>query len=131
MAKTNKYTGPILTKFLREMAQEEVTVGDDGSPETRAKRLAKIVWEHALGTYPDLKKPAQWAIELVYDRMEGRIAQAMPLDVNKRPMSEKIGDIARKTINALSETATSRTVPAPPGCVDRPDNGAKSPERPA
>jgi hypothetical protein len=76
--------GKFLSESLRQLAMEQHDI--DGSDVlTRAQCLAKTVWEHALGhSYQErtsegemrVKKvrPQKWAIELILDRLEGRVS---------------------------------------------------------
>jgi hypothetical protein len=105
-------TGAVLTKHLREMAQYVETLDDEGNAVTKARRLAALVWDHALGfeeKEPDsdkvvLRRPEQWAIMLIYERIEGRcpVAQA---ESSGKTVAEKVSELGVDKINALLDKA--------------------------
>jgi hypothetical protein len=106
-------TGAVLSKYLRVLAVEIETVDNDGDPVTKAEALAKLVWQHALGfKTKDVKDeakevytpPAVWAIELLYNRIEGKIPLAVVED-NARGLADKVGDLAKAKINAAAKAA--------------------------
>jgi hypothetical protein len=108
-------TGAILSKYLRSIALDVETITDDGSPVTKAAALAKLVWQYALGfeqdinpDHPDKGKarvpPAVWAIELLYNRIEGKIPVAV-IEDNARSLTEKVSDLAKARVNALAKAS--------------------------
>ena len=148
MAKGNKNRAEqVLSGFIREMANEPM---EDGQ-KTRAEALAEIVWRLALGwteTLPDgtikMWPPAKWAIDLVYERAEGKAAQVGGDDGGKaRDPAEKISQQMRDRINKLAEVSSAgstkpkpvtkpappeRKIPHHPGRMDVPHNGAQGPQ---
>jgi hypothetical protein len=105
-------TGAVLSKYLRCLAVEVETMDNDGDPVTKAEALAKLVWQYALGfRTQDVKTdketytpPAVWAIELLYNRIEGRIPVAAPEESGKS-LTDKVGDLAKAKINAAAKAA--------------------------
>lgn len=76
-----------------------------------------MLWKKALG-YTDkttddegnekevYHKPEAWAIQLVYERMEGRTPQAIQDDEgNKRKAKDQVRDLAKSRLNDMAKTA--------------------------
>jgi hypothetical protein len=104
-------TGAILSKYLRCLALEVETVDENGDPITKAQALAMLVWKHALGFLDrddkgqeTQRKPEVWAIELLYNRVEGKIPVAV-VEESGRSLTEKVSDLGKARINSLAETA--------------------------
>lgn len=105
-------TGAILSKYLRALALDVETTNEDGDPITKAQALAVLVWKHALGfEQPNLDKkgstvipPAVWAIQLLYDRIEGKIPLAV-IEDQGRSLTDKVSDLGKAKINSLAKTA--------------------------
>jgi hypothetical protein len=109
-------TGAVLSKYLRALALEIHTTDNDGDPVSRAEALAELVWKHALGFQrpkdehkPDGPKevipPATWAIELLYNRIEGKIPLAVVEDQG-RSLTEKVTELGKARINSLAKAST-------------------------
>jgi hypothetical protein len=105
--------GAILSKFLRALAVEVETVDDSGDPVIKAAALAKLVWQYALGfeksdpDKPDKKItiPPDWrAIELLYNRIEGKIPLAVVEDQG-RSLADKVSDLGKAKINSMAKAA--------------------------
>jgi len=107
-------TGAVLSKYLRALAVEIETVDDNGDPITKAAALAALVWRHALGfeeatnpDKPDKKvkhKPETWAIELLYNRIEGKIPLAVVED-SGRSLTDKVSDLGVARLNSLTKAS--------------------------
>jgi hypothetical protein len=128
-----------LSKWLKEIlgknAPIEFQIEDDllsGHPgRTNAEVIADAVIAEA-------RKGKQWAIEVVYDRTEGKPVQAIKQDDGDRTFEERITDV---TVKHLNDIAAHRSAPAakPPVGADSPppdDAGTAEPaavagERPA
>lgn len=104
-------TGAILTKFLRILSQDIETVNEDGDLVTKAQALADMVWKYALGWTeqdPDdpektLKHKPMWqAVQLLYDRIEGKVQPAAPEETGKT-LPEKVAELSKSRINAAAE----------------------------
>lgn len=112
----NMKAGKLLSKFIRQIAEEETEFVKDGDGEDRmaskAEALAHIVWQRALG-YKETKMPGdngppievvhapdQKMIQLLWDRMEGRAPTAGE-DVSQRPtIAQKVSEQGTKRIGA-------------------------------
>ena len=106
-------TGAILSKYLRMLAMDIETIDDTGDPVTKAEVLAQLVWKHALGfTEMDPKiegvqlyhPPATWAVDLLYNRIEGKIPLAVVEDQG-RSLTDKVTDLGQAKVNELAERA--------------------------
>lgn len=106
-------TGAILSKYLRALALDIETQDDKGDPVTRAAALAQFVWKAALG-YKELDvktgketahEPDWRAIELLYNRIEGKVPVATPED-NSQSLADKVSDLGKARANSLCKAAT-------------------------
>jgi hypothetical protein len=102
-------TGAILSKYLRALALDIESMSDDGDPITKAQKLADLVWKYALGITDEkdpTKKaaPAVWAIELLYNRIEGKVPLAI-VEEGGRSLTEKVSDLGKAKANALASAA--------------------------
>ena len=108
-------TGPMLSKFLRMVAQDIETSTNDKNfdPITKAEALARLVWKYALGWIeydPDdpgkvvmVHKPDWRAVALLYDRIEGKVAAAIP-DDKSLTLPEKVDELAKANLNAIAQS---------------------------
>ena len=131
-----------MTKFLRALAEEvETSLRDESSGEfrliTRAEMLALVLWKKALGWIEPNKikdgpeivhKPESWAIQLIYERLEGRAPQAVPDAKGHLTAADKIDELAKSKLNRTAEAVAA--IPCTDSSVDRPDNGSEGPEGP-
>lgn len=117
-----KYSGKELTKHLRSLAMEAEGLSPSGDMETKAATLARLIWKKALG-YSEVRQtesgpkemscpPEAWAIQLVWDRLEGKVASSEPESAGKLTAAERVTDLARSRINGLVSSVV--TVPAKP-----------------
>lgn len=123
------FGGRHLTTSLRKLAAEIVDVDESGDPLTRAEKLAAMIWKMALGYTEDtrddhgnLKRivhpPVQWAIQYVYERMEGKAPLATPDDGNKIRAVDKVSELAKARINDI----TARVIGPPPPMPEQKKN---------
>jgi|GEM_PF-1944449 len=127
-----------VTRHLRELASEAETILDDGTVLTKAEVLARLLWKHALGfteVHYDKNKvpeeiyhpPVQWAIDLVYSRLEGRIPQQIVDESSAITAADRVSELAAERINNAAEAAVA--VPKPSPTMDGPGDGAQGSER--
>lgn len=124
-----RYTGKELTKFLRQLAMEAESSADDGTVQTKAEMLSRLLWKKALGyTAMELRgeaanrvmaevyhPPESWAIQMIYERLEGKVANAATDDAGKLTAAERVSELSRNRINALAGGGLpGATKPTPP-----------------
>lgn len=104
--RTGRPTKRMLTKYLCELAEEAESVTDDGKPLTKAQKLAELIWRKALGYMgknaegkDHYYRPESWAILLIWERLEGRVAQAVPEEKVGLTVGKKVSDLARMKLN--------------------------------
>lgn len=111
-----KLSNAALSKELRKLAIEVHTITDDGTPVTREQKLADIIWKLALGCtekYRDeegnLKEkvypPAAWAIQFVFERVEGKAQTVAPDETSTVRAKDKVAELARERVNRLAAIA--------------------------
>jgi hypothetical protein len=124
-----RYSNKELTKHLRTLAMEAHDLTESGEVQTRAEALAKLIWLKALG-YKKMEyrgeasnrilvevehPPESWCIQLIYERLEGKVPQAAVDDAGKTTAAERVSDLARTRINTLAGApVTPDGKPLPP-----------------
>ena len=110
-----KRAGRLLSTFLREIAQETITVENaDGVPKTvtKARALADQMWARALGvyTYIDpvtsvLKQPPpdKSMIELIFDRCEGKVGTHEEEKKKDASVPHKVSQANKDKLNKLAQ----------------------------
>lgn len=111
--KSGRLSTKTLTSELRKLADQMHTIDDEGNPITNEAALAQLVWKMALGyvekdeqgkeTY---HKPAAWAIQYIYERMDGKVPQAIAEEETRVKAAEKVRSMAKERINALAAKST-------------------------
>lgn len=114
-----RYNKQVLSLHLRQLANEAIDVDPkDGDPITRAHKLAQLLWDKALGgtkmerndqgqEVQVYNRPESWAIQLVYDRLEGRVPNAADEDADRPRALERLREIARERVNAITAKASA------------------------
>lgn len=128
-----------VTKYLRELADEAETITDSGVTLTKAEVLARLLWKFALGwketTYdPKTRRPigvtdhspAKWAIDIVYNRLEGQVPHQVVDESRILTAAEKVSELATERLNNAAEVAV--TVSSDSDTVDGPNHGSKGAE---
>lgn len=120
-----KFNSRELTDHLRRLAAGQEGHVVDGELVTRGEALAHLLWKKALGYKETVKddygreqivehRPEAWAIQLVYDRMEGRTPQAEVADDGKVNVAERVRDMAKSRLNEFAAAAARTTLPPVP-----------------
>ncbi len=111
--KTKELTGKLLTKKLCELALDIIEIEPSSQRgTTRAEKLARIVWDHAIGYIErttnktgEIKetthRPAPWAITLLMDRIEGKVANAVDSGIDRPSLGSRLEEIGAKRINKI------------------------------
>ncbi len=118
MSKRNK-AGKLLSRFIRQIAEEETEFVKDDDGEDRmaskAEAMARLIWKQALGyielSAPDpslppieiIHRPDQKMLALLYDRMEGRAATATEDETLRPSTAQKISEQGVRRIAALGD----------------------------
>lgn len=112
-----------LTEHLMAVAQECETVDDEGNLVTNAEKLARVIWKKAVGytetlnrggdTVEKVHPPAAWAIQLLLDRIEGKVTATAEEREERLTAADRVGELAVNTLNRLAATATAPP-PGPP-----------------
>lgn len=125
-----------VTQHLRELGAESETILNDGSVLTKAEVMARLLWKYALGwtdvsvdkengqRIKEVHPPAQWAIEMVYNRLEGRVPQQIVDDSTVLTAAKRVSELARERLNIAAEAAVAVSEVHEP--VDRSGDGAES-----
>lgn len=118
--------GKELTRHLRDLAAEAETLADSGDVVTKAEALARLLWRKALGYKETIRNregtlvetdhlPESWAIQLIYERIEGKAVPTTTEDAGKVTAAEKVSELSRNRINALAGVAVGEpSKPTPP-----------------
>lgn len=99
----------LFSASIRKEFEKPESVDDEGNIITRAEILAKILVKKAMGYVEIIEgveivhPPERWAIELLYDRMEGRVAAAEPEKLTSKTVAEKVGHMAKLSINSMTK----------------------------
>lgn len=121
-----RYSGKELTKFLRQLAMEADDLSPDGATITKAEKLAQILWKKALGfkemvvadggAREIVHAPEAWAIQLVYDRLEGKVGPTAVEEGGKLSAAERVSELARTRLNSFvgGSAVVSAAKPTPP-----------------
>jgi hypothetical protein len=88
-------------KLLAEVDPEllkELTAGKT------APTIAELVVKKVIRLALDPKTQCQWAIELIFERVEGKAVQGSPLREDGRMIEDRLDDITREHLNSLAAT---------------------------
>lgn len=105
-----------MTGELKKLAQQAITVTDDGTPLTREQVLANLIWQQALGwtevvrdeegNRKEIKHPpVAWCQQFLFERMEGKAPIAVPEDHGGIKAAEKVRELSKDRINKLAKIA--------------------------
>lgn len=126
MAKGGVPSNRQLTAHLRRLAAEippveDMQVNTDGAPMTRAEQLATELWKRAIG-YTEIKEksggktaervshdPQQWAMVLVFERLEGKAPIAVEDKVASATAAEMVTEQAQQRINNFTDKTVGAT----------------------
>lgn len=102
-----------ITDQLLKLAVEKIKDDEGGKVHARTTILARLIWERALGyayiNEQGKKKivpPATWAINLILERMEGKVG---PSDTDKSSgtsVGENVRRLAKEMLNEMTDHVT-------------------------
>ena len=124
--------GKLLSKFIREIASEECddpvikAKGEEAVMVTKAEAMARYLWKVALGyeetvdvcdkqgkktgIRPEVHKPDKWAINLIWDRTEGRAGAAdLKGGSDKASLHEKVSEQGKKRLAQIAKSSLGKT----------------------
>lgn len=119
-----KYNTKQLTNHLRELAAEAETVLDDGTCLTKGEVFARLLFEKAIGSTKTVINDEgkeevhvipleRWAAELVFDRLEGRVPQAITEDETRTKVADRVSEMNKNRINQMAKaSAAASTEPS-------------------
>ena len=102
-----------LTRYIRKLGEEMHTVNDEGETLTRFQALAQLVWDRALGFTEEIPetgervihKPDKGFIGVIFDRTEGKVAQAAPVGGKKKAsLADRIGEQTKARLNRIAKS---------------------------
>lgn len=105
-----------LSTELAKLASDVHSMSNDGVPITNEQALAKLIWRTALGWVELVKDdegklkqklhpPASWAMQYLYERLEGKAPIAAPDNSSGMRASEKVSKLAKDRVNQLAVAA--------------------------
>ena len=120
--------GKLLSKFIREIASEIhddpviKAKGEEAVMLTKAEAIARYIWKVALGFEEEVdvldkngKKigiksvrywPDKWAINMIWDRMEGRVGAAdVKAGSDKATLAEKVSEQGKKRLGQIAKSS--------------------------
>ena len=119
--------GKLLSKFIKEIASEICddpilkAKGEDAVMVTKAEAIARYIWKVALGweeeveiykdgvkvgIRPEHHRPDKWAINMIWDRMEGRVGAAdLKAGSDKASLADRVTALGKKHMNQIAKGA--------------------------
>ena len=109
--------GQLLSQFIRVIALEETEFVKDADGNdrmvTKAEAIAQLMWKKALGykesiTHDDgtveerIYPPDKWAIDRLWDRMEGRAPLMNPDKKDRRTIADRVSEQGVNRINKIA-----------------------------
>lgn len=121
--------GKLLSKFIKEIASEICddplikAKGEEAVMVTKAEAIARYIWKVALGweesidvldktgkktgIRPEVHKPDRWAINMIWDRMEGRAGAAdLKAGSDKASLADKVSGLGAKRVNQIAKQSS-------------------------
>lgn len=121
--------GKLLSKFIREIASEEYddpiikAKGEEAVMVTKAEAIARHIWNMALGFVEEVDiykdgvktgvklethKPDKWAINLIWDRLEGRVGAANVKSGSSDGinLADKVSDLGKKRLDQIAKQSS-------------------------
>jgi len=93
-------------KLLRVVAPE---VLDELKPGMKMPQVSELLAEKVVQLALDPSKSNQWAVEMVFDRSEGRVVQGIPLREDGRVTEDRLNEYTTHHLNALAASFTTRS----------------------
>jgi hypothetical protein len=120
--------GKLLSKFIKEIAGEICddpvikAKGEDAVMLTKAEAIARYIFKLALGyeesvdvldkvgkkigIRPEVHRPDKWAINIIWDRLEGRVGQAdLKAGSDKASLTDKVSEQGKKRLGQIAKSS--------------------------
>jgi len=125
MGKPAPYNSKQLTQHLRDLLAQAHTMTLEGEYQTKGEALVDLVMKEALGweesivndegtEIKSVHKPQRWAIELVWDRMEGKTPQSLDPGETKMTAKDTVKALAVARLSALTAETVGEAKKGPP-----------------
>ena len=121
--------GKLLSKFIKEIASEICddpvikAKGEEAVMLTKAEAIARYIFKLALGyeesvdmfdkagkktgIRPEVHRPDKWAINMIWDRLEGRVGQAdLKGSSDKASLADKVSEQGKKRLSQIAKSST-------------------------
>lgn len=128
MSAPKPYSNRELTQHLRALAAEAITIDNNGNVVTRGEKLASDLWERAIGYESKDPKdpdkivkhaPEAWAIQLIYERMEGKSPTALPDEAGGMKVTDRVDELHKDRLNQMAMAASGAKMPKGPPSFKR------------
>ncbi len=120
--------GKLLSKFIKEIASEICddpvikAKGEEAVMLTKAEAIARYIWKTALGweesvdvfdkqgkktgIRPEVHRPDKWAINMIWDRLEGRAGAAdLKGDSDGTSLVDKVSEQGKKRLSQIAKSS--------------------------
>ena len=120
--------GKLLSKFIREIASEICddpvikAKGEEAVMLTKAEAIARYIFKLALGyeesvdvldkvgkkigIRPEVHRPDKWAINIIWDRLEGRVGAAdLKGGSDKASLADKVSEQGKKRLSQIAKSS--------------------------
>jgi len=120
--------GKLLSKFIKEIASEICddpvikAKGEEAVMLTKAEAIARYIWKTALGweesvdvfdkqgkktgIRPEVHRPDKWAINMIWDRLEGRVGAAdLKGGSDKASLADKVSEQGKKRLSQIAKSS--------------------------
>lgn len=113
-APKRRYSTRDITNHLRELAAQAHDWTEADGVITKGEAMARLLWKKALGWKEERvddegetkvvdHAPEAWAIQMIYDRIEGKTPQAIEEDDSGARLQDRVSDLAKARVNDLAE----------------------------
>lgn len=110
--------GRLLSHFIKQIAQEKIYQESEGQELliTKAEALCRIIWRDAIGWTETLAggerivhKPDKNMIQLIYERIEGKVGTAEEHKRKDTSIPDKVSEVAKSRINKMVDSEKETT----------------------
>lgn len=106
-----------LTELLNKIGGQAHTMDNDGEVVTKNEQLIRLLWDTALGYKEQVMvesgkdkgqmrtvvhKPQKWAMELIYNRKEGGLANTSDVNESGISAAKQVRQLAKDRLNKMA-----------------------------